>query len=436
MAGREIEASYRLVENDFGRIDGVLRRDPSSPSRVVLLETHPRAASAGNLNAWPCLDLPARGIDTFAYNNRYSNSTAGTELVTVWEPFALDVAAAVQAMRELGYERVILYGHSAGGPLVSYYQNLAEHGSAVFRAGKTLSGFTGFTGSTGFTGAGGGELRLPAADGVILQNGTAGTGSSFLARLDAAILDEDSPVRETSLDLFDPRNGYDPGSGSATYDQAFLAAYFVGQTARMRRLVDQVRARAAEVAAGRGRLADDGVVVIGNIRAEPASVDLALAATSAGTWEVLPHGRQTARSNRLVVPGYAGRNARLDDGGTAHTYRSFLSYRAILDVAGTYDPDATDVAGCGLDLASTNASTPGNLAGVSVPLLITVGTADTQVHIPYGELAYASAAACADRSLVFIDGAEHDMRPISPAFGDTRAMHLDLLVDWLTSRYL
>ena len=40
--------------------------------------------------AWnpPARTYSARGIDTFACNNRYANSTAGTEVITVWEEIA------------------------------------------------------------------------------------------------------------------------------------------------------------------------------------------------------------------------------------------------------------------------------------------------------------------------------------------------------------
>src|SRR3954469_18906614 len=191
-------AEYLLVSNEYAQIDGVLRSQPGRQSPTVLLDSHPRTISAWNLNSWPCLDLPPFGIDTFGFNNRFTNSPAGTEVVTTWEEYALDVAAAVAAMRDRGYKNVILYGLSAGGPLMSYYQNVAENGNSVFGNGQALSGFKGFFADDGK------ERRPPPADAVIFQNSTIGTGNSFIIRLDASILDEDEVARDPDLDLFNP----------------------------------------------------------------------------------------------------------------------------------------------------------------------------------------------------------------------------------------
>jgi esterase/lipase len=88
-----------------------------------------------------------------------------------------------------------------------------------------------------------------------------------------------------------------------------------------------------------------------------------------------------------------------------------------------------------VDLGSSNATTPGNLAGVTVPLLVTASTADTQVHLPHAELAWNSAVRTPDRSLAFVEGAEHDMTPIDERYGDTRAVHLAIVRDWIAERF-
>lgn len=95
-----------------------------------MLTTHPRSRS--NFLTWPCEDLPARGVDTLCFNNRFSNHQAGTEIETIFEEFALDVAAAVQHARDIGYEHIVLFGGSAGGPVMSFYQNVAENGNSIF----------------------------------------------------------------------------------------------------------------------------------------------------------------------------------------------------------------------------------------------------------------------------------------------------------------
>lgn len=424
-----VQAEYLVVDDENARIDGVLRRAAGSRSSTVLIQTHPRARSDENLTGWPCPELPARGFDTFAYNNRVTNSTAGTEVVTEWEELALDVAAAVAEMRRRGYRHVVLYGYSAGGPLVSYYQNVAENGNAVFREGHALSGFTGFE-------RGGRESRLPPADGIVVQNSTTGTSYSFLTRLDGSVTDESTGARDPELDPFASRNGYDPATGASRYTPKFLRRYFAAQCHRMDHLIAGAQERLETSRAGQGRFRDDDLMVIPGIRAEPASVDLALAARTSVPRTLYPSGATAVvRSNRRVVPNYGNRNQRFRDGGTAHTCRSFLSYRAVVADPATHDPDAVTTETAGVRLETSNSTTPGNIAGVSVPLLITAGTADTQVHLPHAELMFNAAIRTTDKQLAFIEGAEHDMTPVRPESGDTRAEHLRVISEWLETRF-
>lgn len=425
-----VRSEYVVVDNSFGRVDGVLRQGRGR-SRAVVVQTHPRMRSDETLVTWPMEDLPGRGIDTFAYNNRYGNSTAGTEVVTVWEDIALDVAAVVAEMRRRGYESVILYGFSAGAPTVAYYQHVAERGNAAFNGGAAISGFTGFFAE------GGRERRLPAADGLVMQNGTTGTGWSFLARLDGSIIDEATGRRDPALDPFEPANGYDPETGAASYGDDFLQRYFRAQAVRMNRLVEDAQERLANVRVGHARFLDDELVVVPGIRAEPASVDLRLASSTVEPRPLYPDGApRIVRSTRRVVPRYARRNHSFRDGGTVHTLTSFLSYRAVRVSQDGYDPDATQADAAGVELLSSNSNSPMNLAGVTVPVLITASTADTQVHVPHAELLFNSAVNAPDRTIAFVEGGEHDMTPATPDAGDPRGVHLDLLADWLRERYL
>ena len=428
---RAFHAEYLVIDNEFGRVDGVLRLGPGGRSRAVVVQTHPRLSSDENLVVWPMLDLPGRGIDTFAYNNRYANSTAGTEVITVWEDIGLDVAAVVAEMRRRGYDYVVLYGYSAGGPTVAYYQAVAERGNAIFNGGAALSGFTGFFED----GPGQRERRLPPADALIFQNPTTGTGASFLARLDPSIVDESTGRRDPALDMFEPANGHDPATGAARYSPGFLSRYYRAQGARMDRLIAAAQQRREDVAAGRGRFLDDDLIVIPGIRAEPASVDLSLQSRTVAEWPLQPGGgRRVIHSDRAVVPHYFRRNRSFRDGGTVHTLRSFLSYRAVLVGPDGYNPDAVQLEDVGIVAASTNNSTPTCLAAVSVPVLVTSATGDTQVHLPQAELA-CNAVASADRLLVGIQGGEHDMSPAGPGSGDPRAAHLEVLADWLGHRF-
>lgn len=422
---------YVYVDNEFARIDGVLRWHTSGRSPVVVIQTHPRRTSAMNLSAWPCRSLAALGVDTFAYNNRATNSAAGTEVVTIWEDLALDVAAAVSEMRRRGYQYVVLYGHSAGGPLVSYYQNVAENGNEVFATGRRgLSGFGGYEKAAK-------ELRLPPADALVFQNATTGTGYSFLMRLDGSVVDEEAGTRDPRLDPFSSANGFDLLTGEGHYSAEFRRAYASAQASRMNRLIQRAEEMLERCRAGAGTFLDDEIITIRGIRGELSCVDLSLASHTTEPRIVHPIGRrEIVRSKRRVVPHYARRNAQFRDGGTVHTLRSFLSYRALRCDPATFDPDAATPNSTGVELASSNSTTAGNIAGTTVPLLVTASTADTQVHLPSSELAFNAAVRVSDKAIAFIDGAEHDMTPPRPEVGDTRAIHLEVLSAWLAERFL
>lgn len=415
---------YVLVDGEFARIDGVLRRRQGEKSDVVVIQTHPRRSSAMNLNAWPMSHLVGRGVDTFSYNNRATNSAAGTEVITIWEDLALDVAAAVAEMRRRGYQYVVLYGHSAGGPLVTYYQSIAEHGNSILSK-KALSQFAGYERNER-------EVRLPAADAVVTQSSTAGTAYSFLMRLDGSVIDEERGTRDPDLDPFSSANGFDPETGAGHYSEMFIRSYRAAQCRRMNRLIDQVRRKRMACSEGRGLFLDDDLIVIHGIRGELACVDLSLSAATTRPYTVSSSGApEIVTSRRRIVPGYARRNSSFRDGGTVHTLRSFLSYRAVVAAPEFWDPEAVTADASGIDLSSTHSSTSANISAVTVPVLMTYATADTQVHLPTAELIFNAAAQASHRNLVFIDGAEHDMTATEERFGDTRAQHLSAVVDWL-----
>jgi hypothetical protein len=422
---RPVRSTYQRISNDFATVDGVLHSQRGRRARTALVTTHPRSLS--NLTTWPCEDLPRYGVDMLCFNNRYSGSEAGTELNVVWEEYARDVAAAVQHLRDLGYKHVGLYGGSAGGPLMSYYQNVAENGNAVFEGRDTLSGFEGYLSE-------GRELRLPRADFMILRAPTMGTSSSFLLRLDGSIVNETTGERDPSLYLYNPANGFDPSTGSAKYSAEFLERYHQAQGERMNRIIADAVATQEEVEQGRGRFTDDEYVVIPGARADPAHADLSIHATTAEPWLVLPDRKvRIVKAHRPIRSGDRAGNLRTD-GGSIHTTESLLSYR-VVPTEGNYNPDAVTMDESGIDFDAVNSTTPGNIRGVSVPILIIQGTADDQVHLPSAELNYNSATATDDKTLVFIEGATHSIEPIASKFGDTREMAENLMGKWLRERF-
>ena len=416
---------FHRLTNEYATIDAVLHRRSHARSDAVVLFTHPRSMS--NLTSYPGPALAARGIDALCFNNRFTNSPAGSDLGTVFEEFALDIAAAVSAARQMGYRSVLLSGHSAGGPAMAFYQNLAENGPAAARR-STLSGFAGFR-------ANGHELHLPPADGLVLRSVTIGTAASFLIRLDASVIDESSAARDPDLDMYHPRHLIDPETSGARFDPAFLAAYYRRQAQRMNALIERAQETLRSIERGAGRFSDDDFVVIPGTRANPTTIDLGLASRTQGSYPIYPPGTPEPISDVRPINLESAQN-RAIGGAAVHRIRAMLTYRLVRVDPERFDPLATTAAASGIDFASSHSSTPTNLAGVSVPLLLIQGSGDesNSVKLPTAELNY-DAAASADKSLVLVRGANHGMLPVQPSYGDTRSTAADVIAEWILARF-
>jgi alpha-beta hydrolase superfamily lysophospholipase len=391
-----VRSQYLKITNQFATIDAVLYSQPGKSSPVGLVRSHPFSQS--NLAGWPCPEIAARGIDILCFNNRFSNQ----ELNTIWEQLALDVAAAVQEMWDRGYAHVVLFGHSAGGPLMDYYQNS------------------------------GNERRLPAGDALVTIASTIGTSASFLLRLDGSVLDETTASRHPALDMFNPANGFNPATGTGSYNAAFLASYHTAQCDRMNRLIDSVQGQLDDISAGEGRFTDNNFIIIPGVRANPANADLSLAHSTTTPYILLPSGKKEIVNSVRPVVDNSRRNP--SAGGSAQqTLISFLSYRAVHCT--NYDPEAVTPEGSGVDFDSVNSTGPGNIKNVTVPILMLQGTADTEVHLTSAELNFNSATSTSDKTLKFIEGATHGFTPLRPEFGDTQAVAVETIIQWIGERF-
>jgi pimeloyl-ACP methyl ester carboxylesterase len=414
-----MQRRFVSTKHEGARIEGLWITAGHRRSSAIVVETHPREWSC--LGKWPGPALVPLGIDSFTFNNRFVNSMAGTELVTIFELFALDVGTAVAFARDAGYEHVVLYGWSAGGPVMAWYQALAEAGNAVARRRRDLAGFDGFAGTSGA------DLALPAADGMIFSACTIGIGPSFLNRLDPSVVDEDTGERDPSLDMYAETSGFDTITGAGAYDPDFLHRFRAAQAERMHRLI----ARAQGMSSGED---DPGVMVIRGTRADPKAVDLALASRTEGEYLCVPSGQtRVIESTRLLRPHQHLDNRRLP-GIAVHLAQTFLSYRAVRPTP-AYADAATGIAADAMDYHSVHSTMPGNLEWVTVPQLFIQGTSDPEPQLPSAELNYRSATASSDTQLVFVEGAEHWYLPTEPRYGDTAGVAARTMADWVHARF-
>src|SRR6266850_66982 len=208
------------VQFSPGAVKGALYKPDGGPApHVAVLLIH----RTSDFLAHPSTrELSRRGFMVLAMNPRSDNNEAAVS----FEANALDLKSGIEFLRKQpGITKVALFGHSGGGPATSFYQAVAEKGTAYCRGpnkliecDSTLDG-------------------LPKADGLVLVDAHPGVSVNGLRSLNPSVVDEHDPKKiDAALDPFNPANGYK--DGASHYSEAFKKKYFAAQAARMNRLID------------------------------------------------------------------------------------------------------------------------------------------------------------------------------------------------------
>jgi hypothetical protein len=401
-------------------------------SSVGVIFMHPNSNYLTHIG---CRELAQRGFRALGVNGRYFNTRRET---MIWEHVPLDVKSAVEHLRnQPGVRTVVLIGHSGGGQLMPFYQNVAENGVAVTQGAERIS-------------QGGQELSgLPAADALVLLDAHHGYAANTLTSMDPAVVDESNPGRiDPALDVFNPDNGYDPAG--SRYDGDFKRRYFRAQAERMLRLTERAQERLAVIERGDGHFPDDEPFTLARGQARIWQLDTSIVSRTKGAYPILRPDGSTAtdvpRSVRVagVTPGSGGepgltprQNASWAQGAFPYSVRSWLSGNAISVDPDRYMASEDDVQG--IDWRTSNTSTPLNLEGVHVPLLIMAMTGHYWM-VP-GEI-FLQHAASQDKELVFVEGASHNITPCAACeefpgqFGDTVKRTFDYVAGWISQRFL
>src|SRR6185437_10310926 len=192
--------------------------------------------------------MAARGYRVLCANG--SDSKSGFTDDESIDEMLLDAKLAVAYLRAYpGVRKVILWGHSGGGTLMSAYEDIAQNGvkacqgpDKIVKCPNRLAG-------------------LPAADGVMLIDSNFGLAATFLFSLDPAVFDESGGMKlDPALDLFNPANGFDPAG--ASYSAAFVHRFLSAEGRRNDRLIATALRRWALIKAGKGHYGDDEPFVI------------------------------------------------------------------------------------------------------------------------------------------------------------------------------
>src|SRR5262249_14443904 len=198
------------------------RPDGGPAPHVGILVMH---RTSNYLTHRACSELSRRGFMMLCMTTRFENN----EVFVDYEKLSLDVKTGVEFLRrQAGITKVLLFGHSGGGPLMSLYQAVAENGPSYCKGPNKL------------TECGDDLAGLPRADGIIFADPNPGNSVNTLRRINPAVANENSPPDAppiAALDMFDPRNGFNP-NGPSSYSAEFQARYFKAQADRMNRLID------------------------------------------------------------------------------------------------------------------------------------------------------------------------------------------------------
>lgn len=411
--------SYVLIP---GGVNAVIWR-PAAPgphANVVLVGLHDNGNNMDHISG---PNLARRGYTIINANPRTAPDASDSD--TDWNKDLIDVGAVVKYARAMpGVTKVVLIGHSSGGPLMASYQNIAENGTRacngpekIFKCPETLAG-------------------LPRADGLIILDPIWGVGANVLNSMEPGIADEQQPRRLTpALDSFRPENGYD--ARGSTYSADFRRRFFAAQAARNNRLIAAALVRNREIDAGRGRYADDEPFPIPGATRRPRlwPTDLHLLVHTKNAWPLLrADGRTTTEVIRSVRPtsGTQATSPTLNGGALNTSVKRFLSTFATRALPG-YAVGEDEVTG--IDWASAYTNTPNNVEGVTVPFLVMGMTG--HYWLVSSEMAYQHAKS-ADKSIAFVEGATHGITPCANCngqYGDTVGRTFDYIARWMDTRF-
>ena len=396
-------------------VKGALYKPDSGPApNVAVLIIHRTANVLGSPAA---RELSSRGFMVLAVNPRSDNNEAAVN----FEANALDIKSGVEFLRKQpGITKIVLWGHSGGGPATSFYQAVAEQGPSYCRGSRKL------------TECDDSLAGLPKADGLILVDAHPGISVNGLRSLNPAVVDEHDPGKlDPALDPFNPANGYK--DGASRYSDEFKRKYFKAQADRMNRLIDTATAQLNAMKSKAAPYPDDDAMVVTRFEgARLMELDPSIHHSTMQPRRLLKNdgtiATQIVDSVRRPARGYHVRNASFDGGARVMTLRSFLSANAVRA------KDSLD----DIDWCSTNNSTRCAVERITIPTLITAMGAhyfirDSEIHY--------DASASHDKDFIVIEGATHGFAPCTACettpgqYANSQKNFFEYVTKWINARF-
>ena len=368
--------------------------------------------------------MPQRGYSVLGMNARFRNNEADVN----WELIALDVRNGVRYLRsQPGITRVVLIGHSGGGPTTSYYQAVAENGPAYCQGPNKLSPCSSSQLS--------GFQPSDRADAIVFMDAHPSNTITTLRAVNGAVRSEDNPKNTAaSLDPFDPKNGFNP-NGDSVFSPDFVDRYSVAQSRRMNRLIEDAQRIRQDIQNGKHVPTDDDAFIFYRNNARLSNFSTSVHGRTFGPARLLKNdgtvlAGQIVRTVRVSDPGQREADATFD-GVKFLTLTSFLSANAIWS---THSLNESEI-----DWCSSNNSVPCAVASVAVPILVMA----MQGHyfIRDGEYIYQTAAS-ADKEFIIVEGANHGLGPCGPCaalhnadYSNARTNMFNYIDNWVSVRF-
>ena len=383
--------------------------------RIALLIAHPEHVNTFDyFIGW---ELPKYGYRVMMVNY-YGQERTYYEFIPV-------IADAIKTLRATpGVEKVVLAGHSTGGPELTSYEDVAENGpKAACQGAERIYKCDGKN-----------MDNLPKADGMLLLDPLTGAFDKTVG-LNPSVDPHHPRVLNPELDMYDAKNGFDAKTRSATYTSEFLNKFFAAQGARSNQLVDEALDRLAKIEKGEGEYKDDepfvvsGASVLAGGGSKPENADVRLISRSRAPHLLLKADGDQSQEIIHSVAAASASPAQNDTlyGTTADTtIRHYLTFQA-LRVTKDYRETEDDVTG--VIWRSSPNSLEGNIEGVHVSTLIVTATCARSVVVL--EIAYDHSPA-KDKEFLGVEGANHFFEPCKPVYGDTYKRVFDYADGWLS----
>ena len=416
MAETPLDPSIKRDYVRLGSAYGLLYRPvaPGEKSHIGIFVMH---SGADYTSFSACTELSKRGYTVFCVRNGGGNLNR----------ILLDAKASVEYLRKVpGIQKVILFGHSGGATLMTAYQDIAENGVKICQDSEKISKCPDNL------------AGMPAADGVVLADSNWGNAVMTLFSIDPAVMSEDTGNKiNPDLDLFNPKNGYNPKGSD--YSQEFIKKFQSAVAKRNNDLIHYAQSRLAAIDAGQGRYADDEPLVIpgGNQLAPNNKLfaeDIKLMSHTRQPWPLIhADGSVTTEVVHSVrTPEGHAMTSMLGAGALNTTVKNYLVDSAIrVDSNFGFDDDSVQ----GVEWKSTYSDPPGNVEDIHVPMLVMGMTG----HYEYlaSETIYEKAAS-KDKSLAFVEGASHMYNTCKQCektpgqFGDTVQTLYNYVDTWIS----